>query len=1589
MEEKSTSHRKKWLNWAVPLLLILLLIIGGRYALKSDWLFDIVRDAAVEQINNQINGTVSIESVRGDLLRGFTAANVNLKDEANQDIANIDSLSLQYRFLSLVRSPHTIDELRIAGLDTHIKQDADSVWNVMKLVDLDEQEDPGAEVFWALDKLTIDRTNINIQSEYLLPDGFLNINELYTDVAVGNDQHGLYGTISELEFLVLEQRLPEPIEVFMAGSSIEERVTLGALVINSGRTLMEASAGYLPEGRTEQRLEGFATLQPLSWQDLALYIDDLPLQQDLQIKLGVEGSFENLTLSILADAPGLESFDFSVGFSMNESIRINTFSLSTGQINSTQLTGMGDLPALESFSASGSGELIVDQLGNSSWSGDVAVSGFRFDEYQIDSFSTDYNIEDGNARISAIAAHESQRADLSVNVTAFMGDLPEWNADLRSDNLNLATWLNNPELESNLNISANLAGEGFDMENFSSRVNLDIRGESFGDQPVPNVAFRGTVDQHRMEGFATAQLQQNSIETTFDVNDWQEYPRWNAEIFSDNLNAAIWLNNPDMQSNLNINATLEGEGFDIENFSSRVNLDIQGKSFGDQHFSELKFNGSVNQNRLEGFASGRLQESSLETNIEIYDWQQIPRYSFDVLLKEFNANELAAVEDFPTYLNGSFAGQGSSFELETLELSATVKLDSSTMNREEIQAFKTELQIKNNVLLIEDALLESPIADASFSARQHLIEFTDPDNKFDFQVALKDLMPMAPLAGLETLQSEGTIRGSMERNEEGVLEFSGIADLENTLADTLFNSPKISASVRSFITDEPEVYATLNIEDPTIFEFSLQDVNLQSFVVFKENEIAGDVEYTITDGDENALTQTSDFSVDSTRTLLRTNKLEFKTQLRTLALVEPFDLTYADDVLRVDTLTIATGNEDSYLELWAPHVDSLRQHVGISARQLDLGALQSIFMEDPIVSGYLYGDVELINSPDELTASATGRFEQFAYESGTIDSLRFSANLKDEWLDSEVKLWNNERLMAETSLRVPFEPGDPATFEDQFFDREIDGYFRLYDSDINYWLSFTPDGGFEDTEGSISLEGNLGGVAGNPELSALLQVGDGMFSGITVDSIGIDLQYLHEQQNVELNGAITKDNQPMLSFNAELPFLIDLRETEILLPSDDDEVYANIRTDDFNIAMFNNYVDRDLVRDIRGTLQGEVTMRGIIADLETTGQMQLTRGRMNVVPAGITLEEIASRVVFQDDRMDLQQFSMRSGPGTLRANGFLELDNLTPGNIEINVIGNQFRAFNTPVYNALINTNATFSGTFEQPRLMGSLTFLRGHVNLQNFGERAVEDVVLEDEAEPEPFEFYDALTLDMNVIFARQFFIRNRQYLDMEIELSGNVDLQKSEREDLQMFGQLEGVRGFVRPLGKNFILDEAIVTFYGPIDDPELNITTRFDPPQAQAGVRIFYIIEGTVLNPTFRFESEPELELQDIVSYTLFGRPFYELDGWEQVVAGSGSSPTAADIALDVLLDRVEMLATQRLGIDVVQIDNTRSGSGSNTSIKTGWYLNQRTFFAVINEIGSARPKTLFMLEYLLRENLELLITQGDDPRQGIDLRWRKDY
>ena len=136
--------------------------------------------------------------------------------------------------------------------------------------------------------------------------------------------------------------------------------------------------------------------------------------------------------------------------------------------------------------------------------------------------------------------------------------------------------------------------------------------------------------------------------------------------------------------------------------------------------------------------------------------------------------------------------------------------------------------------------------------------------------------------------------------------------------------------------------------------------------------------------------------------------------------------------------------------------------------------------------------------------------------------------------------------------------------------------------------------------------------------------------------------------------------------------------------------------------------------------------------------------------------------------------------------------------------------------------------------------------------------------------------------------------------------------------------------------------------------------------------------VVQFSFRIVSAAQLRMS--VDETLLGTRS------AQSIIRSDQDP---ELTYEVLLGRAEDLAVDRLGLDVVQVSSYTVGLERATAIQTGWYLSPTTYFGIIHEVYETTPRTLFRLEYALKENLELVLTQGNDRRQGIDLLWGNDY
>ena len=95
------------------------------------------------------------------------------------------------------------------------------------------------------------------------------------------------------------------------------------------------------------------------------------------------------------------------------------------------------------------------------------------------------------------------------------------------------------------------------------------------------------------------------------------------------------------------------------------------------------------------------------------------------------------------------------------------------------------------------------------------------------------------------------------------------------------------------------------------------------------------------------------------------------------------------------------------------------------------------------------------------------------------------------------------------------------------------------------------------------------------------------------------------------------------------------------------------------------------------------------------------------------------------------------------------------------------------------------------------------------------------------------------------------------------------------------------------------------------------------------------------------------------------------------------------IELLANKAESFLFDRMGFQEFEYERVKRGSARATELRAGWQMNDRTQVWFVQEVRSAYPSNRFILEYDMNENLDILLTQGDQRWQGIDIRWKKEY
>jgi len=122
------------------LILLMGIMLFSQTPLFKNW----VKGKIVAQINQYINGQVTIEELSGNLFRGVSLSGIRLIDQRDT-ILVVGQLKLNYQPLKLLQKKISIKELTIAETELLLNQISDSSWNIGHIVKQDTSEKFSAE----------------------------------------------------------------------------------------------------------------------------------------------------------------------------------------------------------------------------------------------------------------------------------------------------------------------------------------------------------------------------------------------------------------------------------------------------------------------------------------------------------------------------------------------------------------------------------------------------------------------------------------------------------------------------------------------------------------------------------------------------------------------------------------------------------------------------------------------------------------------------------------------------------------------------------------------------------------------------------------------------------------------------------------------------------------------------------------------------------------------------------------------------------------------------------------------------------------------------------------------------------------------------------------------------------------------------------------------------------------------------------------------------------------------------------------------------------------------------------------------------
>ncbi|MEM9665066.1 MAG: translocation/assembly module TamB domain-containing protein [Bacteroidota bacterium] len=1082
----------------------------------------------------------------------------------------------------------------------------------------------------------------------------------------------------------------------------------------------------------------------------------------------------------------------------------------------------------------------------------------------------------------------------------------------------------------------------------------------------------------------------------------------------ENLDVGAFMGRPPLSSNLTGTLTADAQGLDPATLRATGQLTLQPSSVNDQEVSEARVDIGLDGGTVILDAYVDTPEGGLRLAATAEPFLERPTYAVrEARFDRLQLGRLVGSEALRTDLTGTASLSGRGFDPATLRADVRLRLEPSRINRQRLDRGELVMAMQEGFADVTGRfdLAEAPGAAPDSTAR--FVDLTARGRFLDDQPTYAarlsvDRLDVDALAGLDT--TEAFVTAELDLKGEGLSLTTMAAQGRLAVREASYDEIQVEAAEAIFdIRDGLAVVDTLTVRSNVL-------------------RATGSGTVALTDAEES-----------------RSSDLRFEADLLALAPLQP--------LLRAEPLSVQRGRLEGRVY---GRPGTLRLEVGVDVESLaynqvrlaglDLSVRGEFAQDRTLALAELRGTMDYASVPTfvaeqtqveavyqdstvQLNLAMKVDDRRDAQVTGTVDlrpgreqveiddlNLRFD---NDRWallLPATISYGEVYRVR-----NLLLATGEGNETQQLALDGAIDfnGTQTLGLTVENFRIDAVADLlGFEGLGGTLNGDLGLSGRAAAPEAGGRLYL-DLRSQERDVGTLSVDVRY--DSLRLNLDTRLVHAERGTLTAAGYLP--LDLRlttageEGQRVAVTDatiqDRAVAFDVEADQFDIGWVEPFLDPTVAREVEGMLSMDIEVRGTFAQPELAGEATLRRGQVELPDLGVTYTNMEVEARAEGDQVRLERARLTNGPGRVTATGTIDLTDLSLGEFDLDLDAREFLAIDTEAYRVVANGDLQLAGTTDAPTLRGDIDVISADLFLvettTNTDVAVVElteaDVRMLEryfgirvtEADTSTFSFYEALDLDLGINLARDTWVRSRGNLKMDIQFTGDLELEKAPFEEEQAFGSIEVIpeRSSIVQFGKEFDLVSGTLTFSGLATNPELAIRAEYPVPRQATVIEL--AAEGSVdrLDITFNSRDPDNMEQLDIVSYILTGKPANE----SFTLGGEGGSLGGRTLQAGAgqLASLLEGVASRELALDVIEI----APDGSRLTAGKFFRIRQppcETIFAALSlplltddqaTVGTASEgQTEATLECELVEWL-LIRVQGTAENVRLNLLWQYSY